>query len=48
MNGTFVNGELVRRGLARSRAYPPDSKYQALLDSLETEARAGNRGMWSR
>ena len=48
VNGTFVNGELVRRGLAQARAYPPDTKYRALLDSLEQEARAQGMGMWSR
>lgn len=42
----FVNAELVRKGYARSYAYPPDIKYQAFLKSMEQEARQTGRGIW--
>ncbi|HEY83418.1 MAG TPA: hypothetical protein G4O01_09085 [Dehalococcoidia bacterium] len=44
----LVNAELVRRGLAEARAYPPDTKYQDYLEKLEKEARAAGRGMWAK
>ena len=46
VDGVFVNGELVRLGCARSAAYPPDTKYQHVLDELEDEARHARRGLW--
>jgi micrococcal nuclease len=42
----LVNAELVRLGLARARAYPPDVRYQDLLARLEREAREAGRGVW--
>lgn len=48
VDGTMVNSELVRRGLATARAYPPDIRYQFLLEAAELEARAAGRGMWAR
>ena len=47
VDDTFVNAELVRRGLARAKAYPPDTKYQDLLARMEAEAREAGRGIWS-
>ncbi len=44
----LVNAELVRQGLARAEAYPPDTKYQDLLEEMEAEARVAGRGMWAR
>ena len=44
----FVNAELVRRGLAWAKAYPPDTKYQDYLTQLENEAREAGRGMWAK
>ena len=44
----FVNAELVRRGLAYAQAYPPDTKYQRLLEELEMEARLAGRGIWAK
>ncbi len=44
---TMVNIELVRRGLAVAKAYPPDIKYQSLLEAAELEARLAGRGIWS-
>jgi len=44
----FVNGELVRQGLAQAKAYPPDTKYQDYLEQMEAEAREAGRGIWSK
>jgi len=44
----FVNAELVRQGLAEAKAYPPDTRYQDLLEQLEREARLDGRGMWAK
>lgn len=44
--GLFVNGELVRAGLARARAFPPNLRHQKLLESAEQEARERGRGLW--
>lgn len=46
VDGTFVNGELVRGGFARARSYPPDTRYQGLLQELEKEARDHRAGLW--
>ena len=48
VDDTFVNAELVRQGLAEAKAYPPDTKYQDLLEQLESEARQAGRGMWAK
>ena len=44
----FVNAELVRQGLAKAIAYPPDTKYQDYLEKLESEAREAGWGMWAK
>ena len=44
---TFVNAELVRRGYARARVYPPDVEYQDILGQLEEEARSARKGIWT-
>ncbi len=44
----FVNAELVRQGLAWAKAYPPDIKYQDLLEELEAEAKRARRGIWAK
>jgi micrococcal nuclease len=48
VNGTMVNAELVRRGLAEAKAYPPDTKYQSYLAETEAEAKLAGRGMWAK
>jgi len=45
---TLVNAELARLGLAEAKAYPPDTKYQDLLEQMEEEARQAGRGMWAK
>jgi len=47
-DGTFVNAELVREGLAKAEAYPPDTKYQDYLAELEEQARRAGKGMWTK
>jgi len=44
----LVEAELVRQGLARAKAYPPDTKYQDYLEELEQQARLAGRGMWAK
>jgi len=46
--GKFVNGELVKVGLARVKAYPPDTRYQELLEEIEAEAKSKGLGIWAR
>ena len=48
VNDTLVNAELVKLGLAEAKSYPPDTKYQDLLERLESEARHAGRGIWAR
>ena len=48
VDDTMVNLELVRRGLAEAKAYPPDTRYQLLLEAAEAEAKLAGRGMWAR
>jgi micrococcal nuclease len=44
----LVNRELVRQGVAASKAYPPDTKYQDLLDATQREAVDVGRGcLWN-
>lgn len=42
-----VNEELVRRGDAESRRYPPDTALSDRFDTAEEEARDDSRGLWS-
>lgn len=45
--GTFVNALLVEKGYAEAKAYPPDTKYQDLLEEKERAARQKGLGMWA-
>jgi micrococcal nuclease len=42
----LVNGELVRRGLARTLAIPPNTLHRALFEHLERQAAWRGRGLW--
>jgi len=44
----FVNAELVRLGLARAQAYPPDTRNQQYFEELEVIARETHQGMWAK
>ena len=46
LDGEMVNATLVRDGYAQASSYPPDVKYQALLSTLQAEARDAGRGLW--
>ena len=48
VDDTLVEAELVRQGLARAKAYPPDIKYQDYLKQMEAEAREASRGIWAK
>jgi micrococcal nuclease len=42
----FANAELVRRGLARTLAIPPNTLHSALFRRLELRAARAGRGLW--
>jgi micrococcal nuclease len=42
----FVNAALVREGLARTLAIPPNDRYAPLLRGLELRAARAGRGLW--
>jgi len=48
VDDVLVEAELVRQGLARAKAYPPDTKYQDYLERMETEAKLAGRGIWAK
>jgi micrococcal nuclease len=47
-DGLFVNAELVRLGFARTLTIPPNVAHAARFRRLATQARRGERGLWSR
>ena len=47
LEGEMVNKILVEQGYAQASAYPPDIKYQVVLDAVEREARENGRGLWT-
>lgn len=47
-DGTFVNGELMRNGMARLVTFPPDVTQTDYLRDLQEAAREEGVGMWSR
>lgn len=42
----MVNAELMRRGMAESFAFAPNTRHRRLFDRLERAARAAHRGQW--
>ncbi len=42
----FVNAALLRHGLARTLAIPPNTRYRALFERLELAAARAGRGLW--
>lgn len=46
-DGTMVNAELVRRGVAQVMTVPPNVRHQPLFLRLQREARAAGRGLWA-
>ena len=47
LDGTWLQGEMVRRGLARVYSFADNTACIADLLRLEVEARAARRGIWS-
>jgi micrococcal nuclease len=45
-DGTLVNAELVRQGLAKVYIFPPNNRYQDALLTAQREAMEGRRGLW--
>lgn len=46
-DGTFVNAELIRQGMARVVTFPPDVAMVDYLAALQQEAREAERGLWA-
>lgn len=46
--GTFVNGEIVRQGLARVYFHDPNFRYREVLQAAQQEAMAAGRGLWQK
>jgi micrococcal nuclease len=44
----FFNAALVRRGLARTLAIPPNTRHSALFERLQLGAARAGRGLWGR
>jgi len=45
-DGMSVNEEMVRRGLAMARRYPPDTTMAETLEQAQDEARESQAGLW--
>lgn len=45
--GVFVNGEIIRQGLAYFYEFKPNVRYSKLFLKLQREARAANRYIWT-
>lgn len=48
LDGTFLNGELVKYGYAYVLSKPPNLKYDGLLLKLQQDAIKEKRGLWAR
>jgi micrococcal nuclease len=46
--GTFINGEIVRQGLARVYLHDPNFRYGEILLAAQKEAMAAARGLWQK
>lgn len=47
VGGLSVNEELVRRGAAISRRYPPDTSLSGRFEAAQADARQGQVGLWA-
>jgi micrococcal nuclease len=45
-DGAMINRELVRRGWAPAKLYPPNDRYWPLLQQVELHARTRKSGLW--
>ena len=46
-DGLFVNHDLVARGFAEAKAYPPNTTLESQFEAAEAQARAADVGLWS-
>ncbi len=46
LSGHLVNAELVRRGLARTLAIPPNTRFASRFQRLQSAAARAGRGLW--
>src|SRR3954447_13447718 len=46
-NGVFINQELVRRGLAIAREFPPDVMHASDFDTAQRAASSKHLGIWN-
>jgi micrococcal nuclease len=46
-DGTLVNAELIRQGMARVVTFPPDVAMVDYLTAVQQEAREAARGLWA-
>jgi endonuclease YncB( thermonuclease family) len=46
LDGTFVNAELVRLGMAHAAAYEPDTSYQGYFEEMQALAQEQGLGIW--
>lgn len=42
----LVNGELIKNGYAKAKAYPPDTRYRIEFEEQERVAKEENKGVW--
>lgn len=46
VDGTFINAEVIKNGLARVLPDTPNKRYLELFEALSKEARAAKKGIW--
>lgn len=46
-SGRMLNAELVWSGYARAKAFKPNTRYRAVLEARQAQAKAARRGLWS-
>lgn len=47
VDDVFVNEDLVTKGYAKAKSYPPDTSYNSILNTAQTKAKMESRGLWS-
>lgn len=47
LDGVMFNETLLEEGLAKAKAYPPNTKYKEEFEEIEKKAKEEDRGMWA-
>lgn len=47
LDGVMFNETLLEEGLAKAKAYPPNTKYKDEFEEIEKKAKEEDRGMWA-